>query len=112
MNPKTLLKLPAATLVLAALVVAGGCAGKSAGISDEPVPGEQTVVYEVLGMDCPGCHGGLENLVNAVPGVLGSKASWQAKTLTVRVEPGAELDDAAVAAAIQEANFTPGGRRK
>ena len=61
-------------------------------------------------MDCPGCHGGLEKLVNALPSVAGSRASWENKTVTVQLDQGADLDDAAVIAAIEKANFTAGER--
>jgi len=69
-------------------------------------------VYEVFGMDCPGCHGGLEKLVKAVDGVVAAQASWQEKRLTVTVAEGAELSDDAIREAIARANFSSGERLK
>ncbi|MHC4882236.1 MAG: heavy-metal-associated domain-containing protein [Planctomycetota bacterium] len=65
-------------------------------------------VYEVFGMDCPGCHGGLEKLVKKVPGVKEAQANWQKQRLIVIVEPNAEVEDEAIYDAIRRANFTPG----
>ena len=67
-------------------------------------------VYEVFGMDCPGCHGGLEKLVKRVPGVKEAQANWQKQQLVVIAQPNAELDDEAIYDAIKRANFTPGER--
>ncbi|MHC5000066.1 MAG: heavy-metal-associated domain-containing protein [Planctomycetota bacterium] len=65
-------------------------------------------VYEVFGMDCPGCHGGLEKLVRKVPGVKEAQANWQKQRLIVIVEPNAKVEDEAIYDAIKRANFTPG----
>jgi copper chaperone CopZ len=98
------------TLTLAAAVLASaGCA--VADRSADVVPQESGLevrVYEVFGMDCPGCHGGLEKLVLRVPGVQDAEANWEQKKLTVTVQPGVNLDDEAVYEAIRQANFTPG----
>jgi cation transport ATPase len=61
-------------------------------------------------MDCPGCHGGLEKLVNRVPGVLESRANWEEKRLQVRLRQGTDLKDEDIFEAIKRANFTPGKR--
>ncbi len=98
------------TLVVAVLL-AGGCATADRTVSTEPGNTNLEVrIYEVFGMDCPGCHGGLEKLVLRVPGVESAEANWEQKRLTVTVSSGADLDDDAVYAAIREANFTPGER--
>lgn len=68
----------------------------------------KTYVYEVFGMDCPGCHGGLEKLVRKIPAVLDAKADWVNKKLTVTVRQGAELNDEDIFDAIRRGNFTPG----
>ncbi|MHC4288084.1 MAG: cation transporter [Planctomycetota bacterium] len=65
-------------------------------------------VYEVLGMNCPACHGGLEKLVKKVPGIKEAQANWQKKQLIVIVDPNAEVEDEAIYDAIKRANFTPG----
>ena len=67
-------------------------------------------VYEVFGMDCPGCHGGLEKLVLRIPAVEAAEANWVEKRLTVTLRSGSELDDDEVHKAIREANFTVGKR--
>lgn len=69
-------------------------------------------IYEVFGMDCPGCQGGVEKIVNKIPGVLDSEASWKKKQIVVRVQRGVEVGDEAVFEAIRRANFTPGIRTK
>jgi len=67
-------------------------------------------VYEVFGMDCPGCHGGLEKLVKKIPAVQDARANWQQQRLTVTEQPDAELNDDDIYDAIKRANFTPGER--
>ncbi|UCE18679.1 MAG: cation transporter [Gemmatimonadota bacterium] len=67
-------------------------------------------VYEVFGMDCPGCHGGLEKLVEKNQSVLKAEANWEKKQLVVHVRPGAQLSDEDIYDAIVRANFTPGNR--
>jgi copper chaperone CopZ len=61
-------------------------------------------------MDCPGCHGGVEKLVNKIPGVQGSRANWEKKELVVYLDPGNDVSDEDILSAIREANFTPGKR--
>ena len=88
-----------------------------AGCSSAPEPNSDPQVgvlieYEVFGMDCPGCHGGLENLAMQIPGVHTAKASWEDKKLVLGVEEGAEVNDNQVLDAINRANFTAGERLK
>ena len=66
----------------------------------------ETRVYEVFGMDCPGCESGLCNLIKEIDAVYSSEASWKKKRLTVKVKEGHELNDEDVYSAIREANFT------
>lgn len=73
-------------------------------------PDQQVRVYEVFGMDCPGCHGGIEKLVLEIPKVLDAKASWSEKKVTIVIEKGAEVEDSIIMEAIKRANFTPGKR--
>jgi copper chaperone CopZ len=100
-------------ITTAAVVVLGGLAGcASSGVdfgklSDE---GCEIRVFEVFGMDCPGCHGGVEKLVNEVPGIRISQGNWKKQRLHVAIEPGGEVDDKAITDAIKQANFTPGKR--
>lgn len=99
------------TGVLCAALIAGlGCsAGRRDAGADVP-EGTEVRVYEVFGMDCPGCHGGVEKLVNEIPAVEESRANWKEKHLTVTVRPGLDLEDEDVLAAIRRANLTPGKR--
>jgi cation transport ATPase len=94
-------------LILGCLV---GCSTARPDLSGLINEGNEVRIYEVFGMDCPGCHGGLENLVNKIPGVKISKANWQKQRLQVVLIPNAEVDDKAVYEAIRRANFTPGER--
>jgi len=97
------------TLLLACCI---GCATNKQN-SPETVTGESEIrVYEVFGMDCPGCHGGVEKLVKKISAVQDAKADWQKKEIVVIVRPESELDDKDVFEAIRRANFTPGKRIK
>jgi len=70
----------------------------------------ETRIYEVFGMDCPGCESGLGNLIDKIEAVHSSEASWKEKRLIVRIRSGQTLNDEDVFKAIRDANFT-GGRR-
>jgi copper chaperone CopZ len=91
------------------LLLAGLCTSLLAGDTAAP-EGVDTRIYEVYGMDCPGCHGGMEKLVKKLPQVKAAKANWKEKQLVVEVVSGEQLDDALVHDAIKRANFTPGKR--
>ena len=99
--------LPAAFITF--LLLVGLCSGVMAGEAAAPETGE-TRIYEVYGMDCPGCHGGMEKLVGKLPQVKAAKANWKKKQLVVEMVPGASLDDELVHDAIERANFTLGKR--
>ncbi len=89
-----------------------GCATTEQSTMAAVADGSEIRVYEVFGMNCPGCHGGVEKLVKKIPAVQDAKADWQKKELAVTVRPGSELDDKDVLDAIRRANFTPGKRLK
>ena len=74
--------------------------------------GGEVRIYEIFGMDCPGCHGGLENLVNKVPGGKRSQANWEKQQLRGVLDANVEVDDEAIHEASKRANFTPGERFK
>ncbi len=98
-------------LVLWALLVCGtGCSTTNSNVSVKSTGDSETRVYEVFGMDCPGCHGGLEKLVKKIPAIEHAEANWQKKRLVVSVQPGAELSDEDIYDAIRRANFTVGKR--
>lgn len=85
----------------------------SDGVKEAGNMGEQEVrVYEVFGMGCPSCHGGLEKLVNKIPGVVDCEANWKEKRIIVETAPGAEVNDEDILDAIKRANFTPGKQFK
>lgn len=71
---------------------------------------ENEIAIEVFGMDCPGCHGGLEKNIEKIPGVAKATANWKRQRVTLRLVDGAVLDEDAVTAAILASNFTPGKR--
>jgi len=106
MTPRVPFFLPFLLIALMAI----GCSGGGKNISLNAEEGTEIRVYEVFGMDCPGCHGGLEKLVNKVPGVLESQANWNKQRLAVRVHEGSELKDQEIFEAVKKANFTPGKR--
>ena len=100
-------------LVLWALLVCGmGCSTPNSNESVTFTKDSETRVYEVFGMDCPGCHGGLEKLVKKIPAIQQAEANWKKKQLVVSVRPGAELSDEDIYDAIRRANFTAGKRIK
>jgi copper chaperone CopZ len=103
------MKYPLPVAFITFLLLAGLCSGVMAGEAAAPETGE-TRIYEVYGMDCPGCHGGVEKLVRKLPQVKTTKANWKKKQLVVEMVPGASLDDELVHDAIERANFTPGKR--
>jgi copper chaperone CopZ len=109
-------KIPLILVILVVLI--SGCAVSGQKVQTTPIeqpqgePAAEVRVYEVFGMDCPGCHGGIEKLVKFIPAVEKAEANWKKKQLVVTVKPGHKLDDQDVIKAIKEANFTPGKRKK
>ncbi len=89
-----------------------GCNTTDKGLTVESIEASEIRVYEVFGMDCPGCHGGLEKLVKKIPAVQKAEANWLQKQLVVTVRPEAELNDEDIYDAIRRANFTPGKQIK
>lgn len=87
-----------------------GCGTSRPDISEIANEQNEIRVYEVFGMDCPGCHDGLEKLVNEIPEVVTSKANWEKQRLQVVLRPNSGIDDSAILGAIEKANFTAGKR--
>ncbi len=102
--------LPLILFVLLFFGVGCNTAGQSSAVESMEESG--TRVYEVFGMNCPGCHGGLEKLVKKIPSVQQAEANWLKKQLVVTVRPEVELNDEDIYDAIRRANFTPGNRLK
>ncbi len=96
-------------MVVLALALSGCASGAPHRVAGTQTDAEVRV-YEVFGMDCPGCHGGLEKLVGRLPGVARATANWEAQRLTITLAPGATLEEDALQDAIRRANFTPGQR--
>jgi hypothetical protein len=89
-----------------------GCNSAEQDLFIESMEESGTRVYEVFGMNCPGCHGGLEKLAKKISAVQEAEANWQKKQLVVFVRPEVELNDEDIYDAIRRANFTPGKRLK
>ena len=89
-----------------------GCNSAEQDLVIESMEESETRVYEVFGMNCPGCHGGLEKLVKKISAVQEAEANWQKKQLVVMVRPEVELNDEDIYDAIRRANFTPGKQIK
>ena len=99
------------TIVTVAAVLGLMCvAGCAAPQASPPGAGTETVTYEVFGMDCPGCHGGLEKNLRKIPGVVDAAASWKEKRVTIRVQKGHVVPASEIQAAIERSNFTMGKR--
>ena len=93
------------------LVIILGCAGSHSMKLAPSFPiNEFTQIYEVFGMDCPGCHGGVEKLINRIPGVIASEANWEQQRLWVQIDPDMSVDQDDIIKAVKEANFTAGKR--
>ena len=92
------------------LVIAGDSEADSSGVTDSSAVHLQ--VYEVFGMDCPGCHGGVEKLVKKIPGILNAEANWEQQELKIWIDPVKRIKDEVIYDAIKRANFTPGKRIK
>lgn len=107
-----MMKYKVFTVVLFLLIGLIGCSNTISDLSSLPSGEYETRVYEVFGMDCPGCHGGVEKLIAKIPEVEKAEANWQEKQVAVVIQAGAQLDDQQVWDAIRRANFTPGKRIK
>ncbi len=103
-------KIAAIAVVALIIITAAGCGSSRNNFDTLMTENTELRVYEVFGMDCPGCHGGLENLVDEIPGVIASKANWEQQSLKVIVSVETDVSDESIQNAIKQANFTPGER--
>lgn len=92
------------------LLIAIGCASTTKLQKQKIWPDLEVRVYEVYGMNCPGCHGGVEKLVNKIPAVYDSEANWEKNELRIAVRQNSTLDEEEIFEAIRRANFTSGER--
>jgi copper chaperone CopZ len=100
-------KLIRATTLALLIACVAGCvtpAGSPGGSSGA------TVTYEVFGMGCPGCHGGVEKNLAKIEGVAMASANWQQQKVTIYLEEGQSVDPDKIEAAIRNSNFTVGKR--
>ena len=84
-----------------------GCSSPDAGTEPEALS-MNAVTYEVYGMDCPGCHGGLEKNLKKIPGVLNATANWKQQRVTVHLDEAASVSTEQIARAVEDSNFTMG----
>ena len=94
------------------LIFIVGCAVTGKDIAKESYENSEIRIYEVFGMDCPACAGGLDKLVEKIPTVQKSEANWKDKRLMVIIQQGEQLQDDDIFDAIKRANFSPGKRIK
>jgi copper chaperone CopZ len=92
------------------LLIALGCASTTKLQKQKIWADLEVRVYEVYGMNCPGCHGGVEKLVNKIPAVYDSEANWEKNELRIAVRQNSTLDEEEIFEAIRRANFTSGER--
>ena len=96
---------------LASFFFISGCATAPED-SNSTVASGNTITYEVFGMDCPGCHGGLEKNLLKVPGVTEAAANWKEQRVTLLVDNADAVSEAAINQAVEESNFTLGKRTR
>lgn len=95
------------TLTLVALGFLAGCSTSKTSRISEDHP-RNTITYEVYGMDCPGCHGGLEKNLEKIPGVLDASANWKQQRVTLIVDEPALVSAEQITQAVEDSNFTLG----
>lgn len=97
----------ASLAVLSAILVLAGC---SAPRQAMPATEGIHITYRVYGMDCPGCHGGVEKNLEKVPGVVAASANWKAKTITITAASDRGVARSEIEKAVKDSNFTLGQR--
>ena len=65
-------------------------------------------VYKVYGMDCPGCHGGLEKNLEKIAGVTDAVANWKEQTVKLYLDDAAAVTRQQINQAVEDSNFTLG----
>lgn len=95
------------TAALSMLAMVAGCSTPASQMNQSNSP-QNAVTYEVYGMDCPGCHGGLEKNLEKIPGVLAASANWKKQRVTLSLEDAATVSTEQVTQAVEDSNFTLG----
>ncbi len=98
------------TIIIFIAIFGVACSSANNTVREDPSANYETRIYEVFGMDCPGCESGLSNLIDKIEAVHSSKASWKDKRLTVMVKLDQNLSDEDILKAIKDSNFTAGKR--
>lgn len=101
-----------ALMISALMVLASDCGGSGKNISLSEEPGTELRTYEIFGMDCPGCHGGVEKLIKKLDGVIACQANWEKRRIIIKLNENNSISDEDIFGAIKKANFTPGKRIK
>lgn len=93
------------TALLATLLQ--GCATTVSTASSEE-DGRPMITHSVYGMDCPGCHGGLEKNLEKIPGVADAAANWKQQTVTLYLASSDSVTYDQIKQAVENSNFTLG----
>jgi len=70
---------------------------------------EPSASIQVDGLSCPFCAYGLEKHLKKIAGVEGVEINMKSGKAIVRLKPDAQVDDAALKAAVKKAGFTARG---
>ena len=97
------MKYTAYTLLMALAFMVQGCTTPTPEAAPE---GSTELSYTVYGMDCPGCHGGLEKNLEKIPGVTDALANWKQQTVTLRLTESSDVTNEQIKQAVQDSNFT------
>ena len=93
----------------ALLLCLAGCKTTPDATAGTPATGAD-IVYKTYGMDCPGCHGGLEKNLEKIPGVTDAVANWKEQTVQIFLAGEGQVAEEDIARAVAESNFTLGER--
>lgn len=93
-------------LLAVSLLIVPVLASGQKSIDEQERTAQDTVVYRVYGMDCPGCTRGLEKQVNKIPAVKTSDANWVKQRLEVVVMKDSVLKRENIEFRVKKANFT------
>lgn len=90
------------------VLFAGNSQNTEVRIQADSIAQKDSVLYEVFGMDCPGCQSALEKQLKKIDGVADASASWKKKEVVIRLKPGTAVKEEEIFDRIERANFTPG----
>ena len=93
------------TILLSGVILGGCTTARPSGRSDVPT---HQVTHTVYGMDCPGCHGGVEKNLEKIDGVVEASANWSKKTVTITLTDDSQVAPAEIEKAVTDSNFSLG----